>query len=124
MRGFHLPLVMAALCALGALSACAVHPALYSWGRYEEMIYQMYMKPGEADPVAQTAKLTEDIEKAKAGGKPVPPGVHAHLAYLYYQQGNIGGAQQELQIEKTLFPESAAFVDGVLERLSQRMNRQ
>ncbi len=123
MRGFHLPLVMAALCALAASSACA-RPSLYFWGRYEAMVYEMYAKPGQADPVTQTAKLTEDIERARAEGKAAPPGVHAHLAYLYYQQGNLGGVQQELQTEKTLFPESAAFVDGVLERLSQRMNRQ
>ncbi|HEX9446088.1 MAG TPA: DUF4810 domain-containing protein [Candidatus Binatia bacterium] len=112
-----------ALAALSALGACA-RPALYSWGRYENLIYEMYMKPGQADPGTQVAKLTEDIEKAKAGDKPVPPGVHAHLGYLYYQQGNVAGARQELQIEKTLFPESAAFVDGVLQRLDQRTSQQ
>src|SRR5438045_9041763 len=103
---------------LPALSAC-VRPALYSWGRYEDMIYQMYLKPGEADPVTQAAKLAEDIEKAGAEGKPVPPGVHAHLAYLHYQQANLGSARQQIQIEKTLFPESATFIDGVLQRLDR-----
>jgi len=120
MRVLQLSLLIAAL---AALSACAPK-SIYSWGRYEELVFEMYMKPGQADPVTQTAKLTEDIDKAKAEGKPVPPGVHAHLAYLYYQQGNVGGAQQEFQIEKTLFPESAAFIDGMLQRMSQRMSRQ
>src|SRR5438045_8604590 len=100
---------------LPALSAC-VRPALYSWGRYEDMIYQMYLKPGEADPVTQAAKLTEDIEKAGAEGKLVPPGVHAHLAYLHYQQGNLGAARQESNTEKTPVPECAPFLDGVLAR--------
>lgn len=108
---------------LVASSAC-VRPTMYAWGRYEEMIYQMYMKPGEADPVTQTAKLTEDIEKAKGAGKPVPPGVHAHLAYLYYQQGNLSGARQEFQIEKTLYPEATPFIDGVLERMDRRASAQ
>jgi hypothetical protein len=111
------------IASLGALSACA-QKSIYSWGRYEQLVYEMYLKPGQADPVTQTAKLTEDIDKAKAEGKPVPPGVHAQLAYMYYQQGNLGGAQQEFLTEKTLFPESAPFIDGVLQRMSQRTNSQ
>ncbi len=116
MRSLQLALLIASL---GALNACAPR-SIYSWGRYEELIYEMYMKPGQADPVTQTAKLTEDIDKAKAEGKPVPPGVHAHLGYVYYQQGNVAGAQQEFQIEKNLFPESSAFIDGVLQRMSRQ----
>ena len=116
MRVLQLSLLIAAL---AALSACAPK-SIYSWGRYEELVFEMYMKPGQADPGTQVAKLTEDIGKAQAEGKPVPPGVHAHLGYVYYQQENVAGAQQEFQIEKKLFPESSAFIDGVL----QRMNRQ
>ncbi|HTM09995.1 MAG TPA: DUF4810 domain-containing protein [Verrucomicrobiae bacterium] len=108
-----------AVAALFVLSACVKQP-LYAWGRYEDLVYQMYMKPGEADPVTQTAKLNEDIQKANAEGKPVPPGLHAHLAYLYYQQGDLGAARQEFQIEKKLFPESAAFIDGVLQRMDRK----
>jgi len=112
-----------AIAALLVLSAC-VKPPLYSWGRYEDLIYQMYIKPGDADPVTQTAKLREDIEKANVESKPVPPGVHAHLAYLYYQQGDLGAAKQEFLIEKKLFPESAPFVDGVLERMERKSEQQ
>ena|SRR5689334_7809059 len=111
-----------AIAALLALSAC-VKPSLYAWGRYEDLIYQMYMKPGAADPVTQTAKLREDIEKANAEGKAVPPGVHAHLAYLYYQQGDLGAMKQEFLIEKKLFPESAVFIDGVFERLERKASQ-
>ncbi len=107
-----------AITAFFALSAC-VKP-LYSWGRYEDLIFEMYIKPGVADPVTQTAKLREDIEKASAEGKAVPPGVHAHLAYLYYQQGDLGAMREEFLLERTLFPESAVFIDGVLERLNRK----
>jgi hypothetical protein len=116
MPGLRVAFVIAALF---ALSAC-VKPPLYAWGRYEDLVYQMYMKPGEADPVTQTAKLREDVEKANAEGKPVPPGVHAHLAYLYYQQGDASAAKQEFLIEKNLFPESSAFIDGVLQRMDRK----
>lgn len=115
--------VAVAIAALFALSAC-VKPSIYAWGRYEDVVYQMYLKPGEADPVTQTAKLREDIEKANAEGKAVPPGIHAHLAYLYYQQGDVGAMRQEFMIEKKLFPESAAFIDGVLERMDRKAEQQ
>jgi hypothetical protein len=109
-------LLLAALC---ALNACASRDVYY-WGHYEGLVYDMYAKPGEADPGTQVAQLTEDIDKAHAAGKPVPPGVHAHLGYVYYQQGNLGGAEQEFQTEKTLFPESASFIDGLLQRMKRQ----
>ena len=112
-----------AITTLFALSAC-VKPSIYAWGRYEDVVYQMYLKPGEADPVTQTAKLREDVEKANTESKAVPPGVHAHLAYLYYQQGDLGAMRQEFMIERKLFPESAAFIDGVLERMDRKAEQQ
>jgi hypothetical protein len=47
----------------------------------------------------------------------VPPGVHAHLGYMYYLQGNTGAAYQEFMTERELFPESATFVNGIQQRL-------
>jgi hypothetical protein len=115
-RTVQLSLLIAALC---ALSACAPK-TIYSWGRYEDLVYDMYVRPGKADPGTQVAKLTEDIDKAHAAGKLVPPGVHAHLGYLYYQQGNVGAAEQEFKTEKRLFPESTPFVDGMLQRMKRQ----
>jgi hypothetical protein len=108
--------MIAALC---GLSACASRE-IYHWGRYEGLVYDMYAKPGKADAGTQIAQLTEDIDQAHAVGKPVPPGVHAQLGYVYYQQGNLGGAEREFQTEKTLFPESAPFIDGLLQRMSRQ----
>jgi hypothetical protein len=111
-----LPLMVAALC---GINACASRD-IYYWGHYEDLVYDMYVKPGAAEPGTQVAQLTEDIDKAHAVGKPVPPGVHAHLGYVYYQQGNLGQAEQEFQTEKTLFPESAPFIDGMLQRMKRQ----
>ena len=98
---------------------CATRKPLYDWGHYEALLYQMYGKPGTADPATQIARLTEDIQKADDAGRAVPPGVHAHLGYMYYLQGNEAAAVRELEIEKTQFPESTVFVDGMLSRLHQ-----
>jgi len=92
---------------------------MYHWGSYEDLIYRMYVQPGKATPQIQIAQLTEDIERAAAGGQQVPPGVHAHLGYLYSMQGDPDAARRELEVEKALYPEAATFVDGLLARMEQ-----
>ncbi len=111
-----------ALTALVASLVCGCatrQPPLYSWGDYEQLVYEMYAKPGKAEPGVQVAKLSRDITRAEARGRRVPPGVHAHLGYMYYLQGNRDAAQREFAAERELFPESAAFVDGLLTRLQE-----
>jgi hypothetical protein len=98
---------------------CAAPESLYYWGDYEELIYQMYIKPGLADTGTQILKLKEDINKASAVGKFVPPGLHAHLGYMYFLQGDTSDAILELATEKKLFPESSRFVDGLLGRIKK-----
>jgi len=113
-------LLVAALLPLVGLSACAQQKTLYDWGSYEQLVYEMYAKPGKADPGTQIAKLTEDVARINAEGRHVAPGVHAHLGYLYYTQGQSALAQEEFLIEKQLFPESAVFIDGMLARMQKR----
>ena len=76
------------------LTACTTAPKTqYYWGSYEELLYLMYANPGEATPEMQIAKLTEDRHKAEAEGKPVPPGVNAHMGMMYAALGNAELAQ-------------------------------
>jgi len=106
------PLLIAA-----ALAAGCGHQSLYRWGHYEDLLHAMWVEPGSADPVTQVARLREDVERAAAEGRGVPPGVWAHLGYLHWLQGNTDAAQEALVRERELFPESAVFVDGMLRRL-------
>ena len=101
-------------------SGCSTAPALYRWGEYEPLLFQMYNSPGDLDPVSQAARLSEDIERTIAEGQRVPPGVHAHLGYLYYTQGSIAAAEEHFLKEKELFPESKVFIDGLLKRLRRK----
>lgn len=110
-------LAAAALFALGA-AGCGGAGPLYRWGHYEGVLYDMYAHPGKADPATQIAKLSEDIQRAQDEGERVPPGVHAHLGYMYYLQGNAEAATRELRTEKELFPESAVFVDRLLAQIA------
>jgi hypothetical protein len=112
-----IPITMFTLTA-GLLSGCAHQkPPLYHWGEYENLVYDMYVNPGKADPGTQIVELSEDIQQASALGQRVPPGVHAHLGYMYYIQGNPDEARHEFLIERELFPESKVFIDGMLQRL-------
>ncbi len=102
--------------ALGLIAGCGTVDQTYSWGRYEALLYDMYRRPGKADPSVQIAQLNEDIERAHGRGSAVPPGVHAHLGYMLYLQGNLAAAQREFETENRLYPESAVL----MERLSGR----
>jgi len=107
--------------ALAALVAgCTQSAASYRWGDYESLLYDMYIKPGKADATTQIARLTEDITRTQAAGQRVPPGVHAHLGYLYYGQGQLDAAYEQFVTEKSLFPESTHFVDVILARMKKQ----
>jgi hypothetical protein len=64
-------------------------------------------------------RLETQIEDTLAHERKVPPGVYAHLAMLCESAGDGPGAAGYLRAEKAAFPESAAFVDGMLARMSK-----
>jgi hypothetical protein len=113
------PRALAALVALSLLAGCA-SPSLYSWGSYEAVVYATYAKPGAVPPERQIELLEQDYQKARSANKPVPPGFHAQLGYLYYQIGRLDQARQEFETEKANFPESAVFMDRLLARLGTK----
>ena len=103
-------LVIAAL-----LSACSAPKSLYQWDQYQKTLYQYY-QPGKSSPEEQIALLQKMVEKARAKGGAVPPGLHAHLGLLYANLGQNNEAFQQFKIEKTLFPEAATFMDFLLKK--------
>lgn len=110
-------LVLAA--ALGA-AGCASEPTLYSWGSYEEQLYQSYAKPGAVPPEKMAEKLEADYQKARSSNKRMPPGWHAQLGYLYFQMGKPDEARREFTTEKAEFPESAVYMDRLLARMASK----
>ncbi len=92
---------------------------LYYWGHYEKSIHDMYVEPGKTSFADEIQRLEEQVEKTVSSGKFVPPGLHAHLAYLYVSQGDYATATIHFQAEKAKFPESAHFIDGMIERMKK-----
>lgn len=93
------------------LAGCATHApqTLYSWGNYQDTVYQYYTH--ETGTQEQIAALQKVIEASRASHKPVPPGLHAQLAMLYSNNGNAELAMSEFNTEKALYPESASYID-------------
>ncbi|MDD5141645.1 MAG: DUF4810 domain-containing protein [Verrucomicrobiales bacterium] len=94
-------------------------PTVYYWGHYENLIYASYAAPGKIPPEMQVEQLEADYQKARSANKPVPPGFHAYLGYLYSELGKMDQARQEFETEKALFPESAVFMDRLLANLKK-----
>lgn len=108
------------LLALAALSGCSAPRNLYYWGRYDQLTYASYTAPGKAAPQQQIELLREDVERAKAKGMQVHPGLHAQLGLCYYELGQFDAAAAEWNLEKQLFPESAPLMDRFLEKLAPK----
>jgi len=99
------------------LTACAPQTHnIYYWGAYEPLLYDMYATPGKADPATQIERLNADIQQAAADGKPVPPGLYAHLGSMYAELGQGAAAKAALLEEQRRYPESSLFIQGLLER--------
>ena len=97
-------------------SGCASNNTQYYWGEYENLIYLSHHNPDEVPPSAQIEQLQADIEQAILKGKPIPPGVYAHLGLMYAANGDKALALASLTKEKELFPESTKFIDGLIKR--------
>ena len=100
------------------LTGCAT-PTMYSWGHYEDLIYVSYEAPDKMPPEKQIEVLEADYQKARSKNKPVPPGFHAHLGYLYYQIGKVAEARSEFATEEANYPESKVFMDRLMSSLDK-----
>lgn len=99
------------------LTACAnTAQPLYAWGGYESQVYEYFKgQPMEK----QIVELEKHSEQAKATGTLLPPGYQAHLGLLYAKLGRDDKLAEQLSIEKTNFPESSGFFDGLMKKFGK-----
>ena len=112
----RLPILLLLLLSLAA--GCAKTPQIYEWGSYEDQIYAMYSDTGKVPPEQQIGDLERDYQVARSENKPVPPGYHAHLGYLYYQIGKVDQSLQSFKTEQELYPESKQYMDLLISRIT------
>jgi len=105
----------AAIALLGGCAQNRVAP-LYLWEAFPRQQYDTLLSHG-APGLDQIASLEAHVEKARATGAALPPGLRAHLGMLKLNAGDINEARQLWLAEKTAFPESAPYMDQLLKRL-------
>jgi len=99
------------------LSGCATKQApMYGWGNYQQQVYQYFKADGSKSTEEQIQALEEGAQKSSSRGEKLPPGYHAHLGLLYASTGQQDLAIAQLETEKTLFPESAPYMDFLLRK--------
>jgi len=111
--------MIALACVASALLAgCQTAPKpLYQWGNYQPVVYKHFLG---TSPEEQVSLLEEDVEKIKSSGNAVPPGLYAHLGMLYFSMGKSDLGLQELLTEKKLFPESANYMDFLINKTQKK----
>lgn len=94
------------------LSGCAnPHQPLYSWGPYQSQVYAYFN--GES-PEEQIQVLEKHAQVTQAAGKALPPGYKAHMGLLYGKVGRDAEFVAALEEERLHFPESAPYIDSLL----------
>ena len=110
---------LAALALAFAGASCG-STSYYDWGDYEGSVYRVTAHPDGFDLGAEIDALEQQIELSQAKERPIPPGLHAHLGYLYSVAGNAARAREHFEREKSLYPESAHFVDYLMAQLAPK----
>ena len=110
---------LAAVLAL-ALAGGGCTSTYYDWGRYEDSVYAVTLRPDGFDLAAEIDALEKQIEETMNRERPIPPGLHAHLGYLHSVAGNPTAAREHFEREKSLYPESTRFVEYLLAQLAPK----
>lgn len=98
---------------------CAAKPqTLYNYGDYSESYYANKKNMSEESTLKLQKSIEQAIEKAgeSTSGR-VPPGMYANLGYMYLKSGNPNGAIENFQKEKSIYPESAHFMDRMIKKV-------
>lgn len=95
-----------------ALASCAT-PSRFEWGGYEGALYAYAKKPTLRENYRQA--LVKAVEEGKRTNR-LAPGLQAELGYLALEDGDALGAVTYFEGEMRSFPESRAFLQGVVAR--------
>jgi hypothetical protein len=112
-------LVAAVLGAVLLLGACAQKgPApLYLWETFPKQQYEALLAANTGVPSGELLAMQAHAEKARGASVALPPGFRAHLGLLKLSAGDAQGAREAWLAEIAAFPESAPYMQGLLNKL-------
>jgi len=91
------------------LAGCATK--LYVWNDYSNKKYKHVKESTLEATNAYKNSLLGVISSSRSAGKNVPPGIYCELGQLFAQEGKSEQALDCFNNERTLYPESATFVN-------------
>ncbi len=100
-----------------SLGSTSCSTTLYDWGDYERSVLALETEFLDSDLLDEITRLERQVEDSVGQDRPAPPGLHAHVGYLQYLAGNSDAALRHFEAEKSLYPQSAVFMDGLIGRL-------
>ncbi|QOY53481.1 DUF4810 domain-containing protein [Candidatus Sulfurimonas baltica] len=97
---------------------CAQPKVLYNYGDYSDSYYANKKNMSDESTLKLQQSMEQAIEKAgeSISGR-VPPGMYANLGYMYLKSGNPNGAISNFKKEKSVYPESARFMDRMIKKV-------
>jgi hypothetical protein len=108
------------LLAVITLTGCAApSKPLYEWGNYQRQVYEATKGDGTS-PNEQLTVLLAQAEKARGAQASLPPGFRAHVGLIQLRLGQDNEARSMFEEEKAAFPESTAFMDFLLKRMTEK----
>lgn len=109
------------VCLLLTLFVGCAPKTMYSWGNYDNALYDYYKNPTELEEFRMD--LDKIISRAEIRGN-VPPGLYAEYGYVLFEQKNYRQAIMFFEKEKTLWPESVVIIDKMIENANKAMASQ
>ena len=108
------------------ISGCSNQPKpLYTYGNYSESYYAS-KKDVSTDTALELQKSIEfAIENAgESRSGRVAPGMYANLGYIYLKGGKTDKAIESFKKEKSIYPESAHFMDRMIKKIEASEGKQ
>lgn len=108
---------LACLLLIPCLLAGCASPSLYEWGNYDQWLYENYKNPKDDEElyVNLTALITRYESRKNPSTKPMAPGLYAEYGFLLMRRGETARAIEYYTKEKALWPESAVFMDSMIQ---------
>ncbi len=115
-RGLAHAAVLGAALWLGACAQKGPGP-LYSWEAFPKQQYEALLAANTGVPSEALLAMQAHADKARGANAALPPGFRAHLGLLKLSAGDAQGAREAWQAEIAAFPESAPYMQRLLDKL-------
>lgn len=91
---------------------------LYYWGTYETAVLRSAADEFAIDPTSEIATLEKTVQDAERRRKVLPPGLRAHLGWLYFRAGDGARARVLFEEEMDNYPQATVLMTRLITGLA------